>query len=457
MTNRSWRTRYGFYFLAVGSAFGLGNLWRFPYVVGENGGGAFVLLYIFLALTLGLPMLIAEMMLGRLTRQSVVMATRKVSLTSGKDFKFLSALPVILSLVVLSYYSVISGWVLHFIMQFVLSLFGSTQIGSSSMVLLLKNGGLQFGLASVHLLITLIVVVKGVQNGLEKWIGWTMPFFAFLVVFLIWKSTSLSTTDDVLRFLFYPDFSKLTLFSLNHAVGHVLFTLSVGFGTMVTFGSYVREDQHVPTAGLRVSLFDSIVSLGSLFIIFPLVFKASNRTITDPALMFDVLPQFFIEMKGGLLFGLAFFVCLYLAALNASMGLLETVVSNILDIFNKKINRNQAGWATGALALLLTLLPSLSGSFFREARLGEKGLIELIDSILINGFLPLVALGLSYIFFKGVSLKDKERLFVDKERFVSYSMFPQWIFALRWFAPSIIILGWLLHLFGLLKIIWQND
>lgn len=453
--NRSWRTRYGFYFIAVGSAFGLGNLWRFPYVVGENGGGAFVLLYIFLALTLGLPLLIGELILGRLTRQSVVMATRKVSQTSGRDFKFLSALPVILSLVVLSYYSVISGWVLHFITQFGLSLFDSTEIGSGSMVLLLKNGGLQFGLASVHLLITLVVVVKGIQNGLEKWIGWTMPFFAFLVVILIWKSTSLSTTDDVLRFLFYPDFSKLTLFSLNHAVGHVLFTLSVGFGTMVTFGSYIREDQHVPTAGLRVALFDSLVSLGALFIVFPLVFKASNRTITDPALMFDVLPQFFIEMKGGLLFGLAFFVCLYLAALNASMGLLETVVSNMLDM-SKKMSRNQAAWATGGLALLLTLLPSLSGSFFRDARLGEKGLIELIDSILINGFLPLVALGLSYIFFKGVSLKEKERVFVDKDKFVSYSMFPQWIFAIRWFAPGVIILGWLLHLFGLLKIIWSE-
>lgn len=450
MINRSWRTRYGFYFLAVGSAFGLGNLWRFPYVVGENGGGAFVLLYIFLALTLGLPLLIGELMLGRLTRQSVVMATRKVSLTSGKNFKFLSALPVILSLVVLSYYSVISGWVLHFIMQFSSSAFGSTQIGSGSMMLLLKNGGLQFGLASVHLLITLVVVVKGIQNGLEKSIGWTMPFFAFLVVILIWRSTSLSTTDDVLRFLFYPDFSKLTLSSLNHAVGHVFFTLSVGFGTMVTFGSYIREDQHVPTAGLRVSLFDSIVSLGALFIVFPLVFKASNRTITDPALMFDVLPQFFIEMKGGTLFGLAFFVCLYLAALNASIGLLETVVSNIVDTF-KNMTRNSASWITGAVALLLTLVPSLSGSFFREARLGEKGLIELIDSLLINGFLPLVALGLSIIFFKGISLKEKERLFVDKERFVSYSMFPQWLFAVQWFAPAVIILGWLMHLFGLLK------
>jgi len=450
LINRSWRTRYGFYFLAVGSAFGLGNLWRFPYVVGENGGGAFVLLYIFLALTLGLPLLIGELMLGRLTRQSVVMATRKVSLTSGKNFKFLSALPVILSLVVLSYYSVISGWVLHFIMQFSSSAFGSTQIGSGSMMLLLKNGGLQFGLASVHLLITLVVVVKGIQNGLEKSIGWTMPFFAFLVVILIWRSTSLSTTDDVLRFLFYPDFSKLTLSSLNHAVGHVFFTLSVGFGTMVTFGSYIREDQHVPTAGLRVSLFDSIVSLGALFIVFPLVFKASNRTITDPALMFDVLPQFFIEMKGGTLFGLAFFVCLYLAALNASIGLLETVVSNIVDTF-KNMTRNSASWITGAVALLLTLVPSLSGSFFREARLGEKGLIELIDSLLINGFLPLVALGLSIIFFKGISLKEKERLFVDKERFVSYSMFPQWLFAVQWFAPAVIILGWLMHLFGLLK------
>ncbi|MEK6774149.1 MAG: sodium-dependent transporter [Bdellovibrionota bacterium] len=449
MTSRNWHTRFGFYFLAVGSAFGLGNLWRFPYVVGENGGGAFVLLYIFLALTLGMPLLIGELMLGRFTRQSVMMAAKKISVNSGKKFKLLSAMPVVMSLVVLSYYSVISGWVLHFILQFSLSLFGSSQIGSGSMMSLLKNGGLQFGLASVHLLITLIVVVKGIQDGLEKWIGWMMPFFAFLVVILIWRSTSLSTTTEVMRFLFYPDFSKLTLSSLNHAIGHVFFTLSVGFGTMVTFGSYIRDDQHLPTVGLRVAFFDTIVSFGGLFIVFPLVFKASNQVITDPALMFDVLPQFFNEMNGGLLFGLAFFVCLYMAALNASIGLLETIVSNIVDTF-KGMSRSRAGWMSGLTALFLTLLPALSGSFFSETRLGQKGLIELIDSLLINGFLPLVALGLSFIFFKGLSLKEKERLFIDKEKFVSYSMFPQWIFAVQWFAPVVIILGWILHLFGLL-------
>ncbi len=447
MTNRSWHTKYGFYFLALGSAFGLGNLWRFPYVVGENGGGAFVLLYLFLALSLGLPLLIAELMLGYSTKKSIVMATKMVNKSEKKRLTFLGTLPLVLSLVVLSYYSVISGWVLHFITQFVASLFGTNQIGSASMMLLLKDGTLQFALASVHILITLVVVIKGIQGGLERWISWVMPIFAFLVIILIWKSTSLPNSVDFLRFLFYPDFSKLTLSSLNHAIGHVFFTLSVGFGTMVTFGSYIRDTQHIPTEGLRVTFFDTIVSFGSLFIIFPLMFKASNKVITDPALMFEVLPQFFIEMKGGLLFGLAFFVCLYLAALNASIGLLETIVSNLVDSF-KGISRLKAGWASGITALCLTLFPALSASVFSRAQFSGKGLIEIIDSFLINGILPLVALGLLYIFNKGISLKEKEKLFVYKEKFVSYSMYSQWVFAIRWFAPAVIIVGWIMQLIG---------
>ncbi|WP_413584138.1 sodium-dependent transporter [Bdellovibrio sp. HCB274] len=442
----SWRTRFGFYLLAVGSACGLGNLWRFPYVVGENGGGAFILLYVFLSLAVGAPMLIAELMLGKNTRRSVIVATDMMGQKTSRSFRWVGRLAVILSVIVFSYYAVISGWVLHFMTQFFVSLFldaeGATN--KTNLAALMSNGWLQVMLASAHILITVVVVLKGVQEGLEKWISYMMPLFAVLVAVLLFKSFSLPSTPEVMRFLFYPDFSKLTLSSLGHAMGHVFFTLSVGFGTMVTFGSYLREEDHVPTAGFRVALVDTVISLLAVVMIFPVAFQASNVPLTDPALMFEVLPRYLLGIPGGSLFGLVFFVCLYLAALNASIGLLEVVVSNLVDRY-KKVERTKATWYSGAAALSLAIFPALSSSVLNTVRISGHSLIESLDSLLINWLLPLVALGILFTFYKGTSEKDKEISFIDRDKFVSYSMYSHWIIILKWVAPAVILVGYTLQ------------
>lgn len=446
----SWRTRFGFYLLAIGSACGLGNLWRFPYVVGENGGGAFILIYVFMALVIGAPMLIAELMMGKNSRRSVMVATQQLSAKSGRGFRWAGRFAVILSIVVLSYYAVISGWVLHFLTQFLISLFSAPESVSAktNLAALMSNGWLQFMLASAHLLITVVVVAKGVQEGLEKFITYAMPLFAALVVILLMRSFSLPSTPEVLRFLFYPDFSKLTWFSLNHALGHVFFTLSVGFGTMVTFGSYMKDDDHAPTAGFRVTVVDTAISLLAVVMIFPLAFQASDVPLTDPALMFEVLPKYLLGIRGGTLFGLAFFACLYMAALNASIGLLEVVVSNWVDA-QKTTERTRATWFSGVIALFLTLLPALSSSVFKDVRIFGRSLIEALDSALINWLLPMVALGILLAYNWGTSEKEKEQSFVDKEKFVSYTMYPHWLFALRWLAPTVIVLGLLMQVIGI--------
>ncbi|MNK01282.1 Sodium:neurotransmitter symporter family protein [compost metagenome] len=446
----SWRTRFGFYLLAIGSACGLGNLWRFPYVVGENGGGAFILLYVFMALAIGAPMLIAELILGKKTRTSVIVATQEMSKKAGSQFRWVGRWAVLVSIVVFSYYAVISGWVLHFLTQFAISLFtdieGATD--KTNLATLMSNGWLQLMLASAHILITVVVVVKGVQEGLEKWISYTMPLFAVLVSILVLRSFSLPSTPEVMRFLFYPDFSKLTFSSLGHALGHVFFTLSVGFGTMVTFGSYMREGDHVPTAGFRVAVVDTLLSLVAVVMIFPVAFQASNVPLTDPALMFEVLPRYLLGIRGGTLFGLAFFLCLYMAALNASIGLLEVIVSNWVDS-RKTVERGKATWASGGVALLLAALPALSGSVFKNVRFSGRSLIEALDSLLINWFLPLVALGILLAFYKGTTELEKEKSFIDKNRVVSYTMYPHWIFVLKWLAPAVIVVGMVLQVVGL--------
>jgi NSS family neurotransmitter:Na+ symporter len=312
----------------------------------------------------------------------------------------------------------------------------------------MRNGWLQLLLASAHLLITLVVVMKGVQEGLEKWISYIMPLFAGLVIILVVRSLSLPSTTEVLRFLFYPDFSKLTYSSLIHAMGHVFFTLSVGFGTLVTFGSYMREEDHAPTAGFRVAGVDTVISLVAVVMLFPVAFQASNIPLTDPALLFEVLPKYLVSLPGGNFFGFLFFLCLYLAALNASMGLLEVVVSNLTDVY-KKIGRAKATWFAGIIALILTILPALSSSAFESFRFRNRSLIEGMDSVLINWILPLVALGLNLAYVYGTTELEKEQSFIDKEKFVSVSMYPTWRFSIRYVAPTVIVVGMVLQIIGL--------
>ena len=251
-----------------------------------------------------------------------------------------------------------------------------------------------------------------------------------------------------MRFLFYPDFSKLTLSSLIHALGHVFFTLSVGFGTMVTYGSYMREEDHVATAGFRVTVLDTVFSLVAIVLIFPVAFQATNKPMTDPALLFEVLPKYLLSIPGGTLFGLAFFACLYLAALNASIGLLEVIVSNLVDAKKVK-DRTRDTWLSGLVALGLAAFPALSSTVFKGFSVGGRSLIEILDSILINWILPLTTLGILYAFYKGTTEKEKADAFIDRDKFVSHSMYPNWIFVLKWIAPGVIIVGMLLQIISL--------
>lgn len=448
----SWQTRLAFYLIAIGSACGLGNLWRFPYIVGENGGGAFVLLYVLLGMMIGAPLLIAELSLGKLRRQSILISGNQVSRATGKPLKWVGRLSVFLSLVVFSYYAIVSGWVLYFLSQFAFALlrWGDHPVGHID--LLLSQGWLQFALASVHISFVILIVSQDIHEGMEKWISYMMPVFLFLVSILIFRALSSPSNSEVLRFLFYPDFSKLSLSSLNQAIGHVFFTLSLGFGLMVTFGSYLKPEDHTPTFGFRVTMVDTLVSLAALLLVFPLAYQAFNRPMADPATLFEVLPQFLTQLPAGLLFGTIFFLCLYLAALNASLGLLEGIVSNAMDYQTEK-SRVSAVWISGIGALLITLVPAVLSSSFRDLHFAQRseGWIETIDLILINWVLPLVALGVSLVWIYGTTEKEKESLFKSENHLVSTSMYPYWNFALKYLAPGLIGLGFLLQIIAFIR------
>lgn len=446
----SFKNRFAFYLLAIGSACGLGNLWRFPYIVGENGGGAFLLLYVFLSLTIGLALLIAELMVGQFTGSSILEASRKIALRKKLPINYFGWLSVLISAATLAYYSVICGWVLHYLTQFVISLFQSetkVYLAQMSIGLLQKNGWLQFLLASVHLLLTVVIVVKGIEEGVERWVSYLLPVFGVLVVVLLMGSLSLETTPEVLRFLFYPDFSKLNWGSLGHAVGHVFFTLSLGFGVMVTFGSYLKDKQHLPTVGLRVTVIDTFISILSVLLIFPIAFSSSKIPLTDPSLLFDALPQYLSSFKGGVLFGLVFFLCLWLAALNASVGLLETVTANLIEK-RPDFKRSRAATIAGSTILLVTVFPAFSQSLFKDVKIIGHSLIEMLDLFLINGLLPVAGIGMVIIVLTALTEKDRSSLFIEPLNMTSRIMYSHWKILLQWLVPAIVILGLVLQAIG---------
>ena len=472
MKNRKrsvWGTRLGFYFAAIGSAFGLGNVWRFPYVVSENGGGAFVLIYLFFLFLIGMPLLMAELMLGKTTRRSVVAALDRLrhplvedSGADGKDHRpswFVRLLPsvgkvsVLVGLIVLAYFGVISGWVLYFLGHTLGALvLGMGFSPDQALDTLLNNGWLQLVLTGTHLLLVVVVVAKDVEEGIERWVGLMMPIFGVLMVALAFKTMSLPTSGEAMRFLFYPDFSKLTYSSMSHALGHVFFTLSIGFGSMVTFGSYLREKAFIPIAGFRVATIDSIISLGAGLLIFPLLLSTVEGS-AGPELLFRTVPVLFQEISGGLWFGAGFFLCLYLAALGASIGLLETVVSNLND--SQKVKREKGAWWAGLICLSLAVGPALSTSVLSGVSVRGRGLLEICDSLLINWVLPVVALLVCQGVLYGLSDKVRRGEFIEEGAgggsLDQKRLYGHWLFILRWIVPAVILGALGLQVIGLFQ------
>jgi len=457
----AWATRFGIYLAAIGSAFGLGSLWRFPFIVEDNGGGAFVILYFFLVMLIGVPLLIGELLIGKVTRRGVLSAQRQLSaqsqvLHSDKKNRFLiRAMPLMaaaslaVAVLILGYYSVVSGWVLHFLLQFVGLPFSQTQNGLPvDMTQLMASAPRQISLTVIHLTLIFLVVAKGVEDGIEKWVGLIMPIFVGILFVLVFKSLSLESSAQALRFFLYPDFSKLSLASLGAAVGQLCFTLSVGFATMITFGSYLRDQALVPRTGFRVATMDSLTALIAGLLIFPLV-VSSPMNSRGPVLLFETVPEFLLHIDGGLVFALFFFLCLYLAALGASISILETLVANVCE--NSNLKRGTATLITVLVAGVAALFPALSSTLFADVQWGGRGLLEIIDAVLINWILPVLALMFSQVVVYEVSENIKRNEFLALQGASSKILFDHWRVLMKWIVPAIIILGLVLQAIGIFR------
>ncbi len=332
-------------------------------------------------------------------------------------------------------------------MQLLVSLIDPTHFQpENALKVLLDNGWLQVALTSVHLLIVGVIVAKDLELGLEKWVGYCMPVFVVLLLALAVQSVQLPSSAEALRFLFYPDFSKLTLASPGQAIGHVFFTLSVGFGSMVTFGSYLRKEAFIPIAGFRVTTLDSLISLWAGVMIFPLVIYGASE-FTGPQLLFQTVPRLVKELPNGNWFGVGFFLCLYLASLGASIGLFETVVANMREV--RRIPRARGAATAAILCFVIAVGPALSSSVLSQVKIGKRGLLEFLDGALINWLLPISALLIAQVvcwLLKGDLIKAE---FVDPEAPGSEKIHRHWLFILRYLATPIVGGALLLQLISL--------
>jgi neurotransmitter:Na+ symporter, NSS family len=442
-----WKSRFGFILAAAGSAVGLGNLWKFPYITFENHGGAFVLVYLAAIAVVGVPIMVAEVVLGRRAQRNAVGTFRLLGAgkPGGKAWTGVGILGVIAGFVILSYYSVVAGWTLRYLLLAV-----SGQLGA----LAHHPAALQdfFGefLGSAwqqivcHLLFmgaTVGVVVMGVSRGIERAAKVLMPLLfiilGVLVIYVIWTPGF----GRAMAFLFRPNFSELSAGGVLEALGHSFFTLSLGMGAMLTYGSYMGKRESIPRAAATICALDTVIAIGACVIMFSIIFSFDFEVTKSSAILFTTLPVVFFKLPGGALISGLFYLLVAFAALSSTISLLEVVASYAIDELGWRRRRATLtmGAATGAFGVLSALSFGGVGSLTDinlVGRTSTAGVFGTLDYLASNWFLPVG--GLLIALFTGwvLSKRDsREELESGHGHMLSFGL---WRFLLRFVAPLVV-------------------
>ncbi len=353
----TWGGKLGFFLAATGSAIGLGNVWRFPMIAGENGGAAFVLIYLAAVALIGMPVMLAELALGWQTRQSPVRAFEK--LYPGTPWKITGLLSVVASLAIVSYYSVVASWTTVYGLFSIAGRFNEipdAEYLSEQFERLTGNGLLVITALAGFVTVTTLVVMGGVKKGIERWSKILMPLLLLILVLLLIRSVTLPHAAEGLRFYLSPDFSKVSPRTVLDALSQAFFSLSLGMGIMITYGSYLSKEANLFPSTCGICLADTAIAVLVGLIIFPALFTIPGLQPTvGPKLIFLVLPNIFGQIPGGMLFAVGFFSVLTLAALTSAISLLEVVASYCIDTWDWP--RKKAVVASG-LAIFTLGLPS---------------------------------------------------------------------------------------------------
>ena len=394
-SREEFSSSFGLIATAIGSAVGLGNIWRFPYIVGEYGGAAFLIVYLFMVALIGIPIMVTEFIIGREGRKDAINSYKKLA---PKSYWYLGGVTgVLAAFLILAFYGVVAGWTFEYIRLAAINAFAGKTSGEISKIFAdftshpIKPVFYQLLVMGI----TCMVVSTGVQQGVEKAAKFLIPVLVIIMLVLNIYAFRLPGGEAGFEFLFRPDFSKLTKEGVLAALGHAFFSLSLGVSIMITYGSYIPSGENLVKTSLKVSIADTIIALLSGIAIFPAVFAFGIEPTSGPGLVFTSLPNVFNKMAGGYMFGLMFFGLLGLAALTSTISLLETLVAFLTDSFN--FQRRNAAILGTVLVSILGVIASLSNGVLSSVDILGTNIFEFLDRLTANYFLPITAL-ISVIF-----------------------------------------------------------
>ncbi len=455
-----WSSRSAFIFAAVGSAVGLGNLWRFPAEAGANGGGAFVLFYILCVVLIGLPILLSETLIGRHGQASAPESVRRMAYESKKSSHWgaFASMGVLGAFMVLSFYCVVGGWVLYYIGVFAQDLFTSGLAGGAFegraagdiealLPNLFGNGMLMVGLLFLFMAVTLYFVARGVSSGIEFVATWLMPAFFILFLSITVYGAFTGAFAEALAYLFTFEPEKLTGSVMLAAVGQAFFSLSLGVAGMITYGAYVGRDVNLAGTSVIIGAADTAVALLAGLCIFPIVFAAGLESNGGPGLMFQTLPIAFQQMPGGSFVGLLFFIMVGFAALTSSVGLLEAPTAWTKEKFN--LSRIAASCLVAFAALVLGALAALSFNDLAEFHpldfipiFEGQGMFDVLDGVTAKFLMPIGAI-MTSIFVGWVA----DKRLIDGENGLDGGLHQFWRFLVRWLCPAVLSMILLVGIF----------
>lgn len=433
-----WSSRLAFVLAVSGSAIGLGNVWRFPYIAGENGGGAFVLVYLACVFGVGLPIMMAEILLGRRGRRNPVATMRVLGEeeSGAPQWGVVGMIGVVCGFLILSYYSVIAGWALAYIGKAASGVFtGADGAAVTAIFGAHISSSTTSGLwHTAFMLGTVLVVARGVERGLERGVRILMPALFLLLVVMLGYSAIEGDFAGGLRFLFEPRFEELTSEALLVALGHAFFTLSVGMGAVMAYGAYLPDEASISATSVAVVSTDTAVSILACLVIFPIVFANGLDPAAGPGLVFQSLPLAFGQMPGGVFVAVVFFLLLTFAAWTSAISLMEPAVAWLVEALD--ITRRQSAVIVGAVVWLLGLLTVLSFGEWSDLRFLRGTMFDNIDYLTNNIMLPVG--GLAIVVFAGwVMCQNSSADEIDPQAGPAYRL---WRFAARFVAPLAVVL-----------------
>ncbi|MGI5948997.1 sodium-dependent transporter [Peptoniphilus sp.] len=429
-------SNFGFLMASVGSAVGLGNLWKFPYLTGTNGGGIFVLIYLCILLTVGFACMLGEMTIGRFTKLNPIGAYKKIA----KKYTFAGVIGVVVAFLIVTYYNIIGGWILKYLFSYITGQSKFVSASSESFFGSFISSPFEPILWTfIFIVINLFILKAGVIKGIERASKFMMPLLFVLLIVTAIRSVTLPGAVEGIKFFLKPDLSKLSMSTVSAALGQVFFSLSLGMGITITYGSYLSDSANLEKNAVMVPLFDTIAAILSGFAILPAVFAFGFDPSEGPGLIFVTLPSVFGSMPGGVIFGSLFFLLVLFAAITSSLSLLEVPTSYLID--NKNWDRKKAVYVLSAIIFLISIPESLSNGVW-EMKFFGMTFFDFVGYIAEAVLMPLCGL-LMCIVIGHVWGTDKATEEITNHGTLEFKAKSYWSVLIKYIAPVLILLIWL--------------